>query len=235
MENNNDKSKTEKFNPEQARKKPEIERSAEDIYSEARQTPEYSFDKYEKADKGNRRLVILTVALAVMLVFVCVLAFYIIKSTPPKEENPTESPQIEIEAEEEEEEEEILKEESYSFVFYPESITKNEDYLSVRADLFDTDMQKKETSSVKINQDTDILVNGERISSNSFIYIIESLAGEQIVFDGVLRTEEKVVIKLSYNGEIGGEETAEPEEIPTEPSTEEVPEEEVEPIIIDGI
>ena len=233
MENHNDKSRTEKFNPAQARKKPEVERNAQDKYSEARKTPEYSFDKYDKADKGNKRLVILTITLAILLVIVCALAIYVIKSSSPKENNPMNPPVIEVEEEKEEEEEEkeVLKEENYSFVFYPESIMQEEDYLSIRADLYDADMQKKSALKVKINSDTDILVNGERISLNSFVYIVESLAGEQIVFEGVLNTEEKQVVKLSYNGEIGSEEINEEQEEQEEP----LEQEGEDPIIIDGI
>ncbi len=148
--------------------------------------------------------------------FVCLVAVLIVNtlssnhSKNPKKEEVTPP----VKEEEQVEEEKAPKETKFNIVFYSESIIEKEDYVSILADLYDDDMKKKDNTKVKIDSDTDIIVNGERISLNSLIYIVQSLAGEQIVFDGVLNEKENVLVSLSYEGDIGPSNSGEVEEEP---------------------
>jgi len=219
MENNNDKSKTEKFTPMNKSNKPEINRSAGDAYSEARRTPEYDF--YDGDDGGNKKLVVVSVILAVMLVIVIALSIFIIGSTkkgsPENEQPPVETEEI---VEEDEEEEE--KTGKYNLVFYGESIIEKNDYVIIDADLFDEEMTKVSNRKIKISSETRIISGGESITKKSLIYLIENVVDEKIVFEGTIQEEDGLALRLSFEYE------AEPEpeeEIPEEPIEDEPAEE----------
>ena len=220
MENNNDKSKTEKFTPMNKSPKPEINRSAGDAYSEARRTPEYDFnDGDDGGDGGNKKLVVVSILLAILLVMVIALSIFIIGSTkkgsPENEQPPVETEEI---VEEEEEEEE--KTGKYNIVFYGESIIEKNDYVIIDADLFDEEMTKVSNRKIKISSETRIISGGESITKKSLIYLIENVVDEKIVFEGTIQEEDGLALRLSFEYE------AEPEEeIPEEPIVDEPAEE----------
>lgn len=223
MENNNDKSKTEKFTPMNKSPKQEINRSAGDAYSEAR-TPQYDFRDDEEEGGANNKLVIMSVILAVLLVIAVVVSIVLISATK-KEKPEDENPPVNIEETLEEEKE---KEETkfYNIVFYGETVIQKNNYTLIDADLYDEEMNKVESRKIKISPETKIVSDGKIISENSLLYLIQNLAGEKIVFEGIVREEDSLAEKLTF--EYHAEEMPETnEEILEEPTEEEPPVEEI--------
>lgn len=220
MENNNDKSKTEKFTPVNKISKPEISRTAGDAYSEARRTPEYDFR--DEDDGGNKNLVVISVILAVLLV-VAVVASILIIGANKGEKPQNEEPPVKIEEPVEEEEEE-KKTGDYNIVFYGESIIEKNGYAIIDADLFDDVMTKVSTRKIKISPETRIISGGESITKKSLIYLIENVVDEKIVFEGTIQEEDGLALRLSFEYEA---EVAPEEETPEEPVVDEPIEEPV--------
>lgn len=236
MENHSDKSKTEKFTPVNKTPKQELNRSGNDAYSEAR-TPQYDFR--DDDDGGtNNKLVVISVILGVLLVIAIVLSIVLISAT--KRETPQEEiPPVEIEEVLEEEEEEKEETKAYNIVFYGETVIQKNNYTVIDADLYDEEMNRVKSRKIKISPETKIISDGKMMSESSLIYLIQNLAGEQIVFEGIIREEDGLAQKLTFeyqaeelpeiNEEIPEEPTEEPpvEEIPEDPSENQEPPAEV--------
>lgn len=213
MRDYNDKSETFEFKP-MREEKPQLNRRENDVYSSARRSVQH-----KKEDEGNNRtLVYVAIILAVLLIASLIAGIFILKSgkneenTPPVEEN------LIIGEDEEEEEPEENKEivVECSMIFYADSVIKKNGEYTVLADLYDKNFYKFDNRKLVITKDTLIKEDGKRLSMDALIYLVESMAGEGIVFEGEIRDEDNVVLSISFDGSFR-------EEIEEEPQT---PEEE---------
>lgn len=208
MKDNDEKSKTLKFTPAASSQKENLNRDGKDIYSTARKTPTYSFDDEEEDDRGSdKKLVYTSIILAVVLVAVIIAGIFIIKGTGTKK--PEEDIKIDVteqeealkqDAEEEKEVKEEVKINSYSLVFYGDSIINKGDYYTILADFYDASMKKVDNRKVIVNSETVIRENGKRITPEGLVYVVEGLAGEGIVFDCEVRESDNFAVKISYEG-----------------------------------
>ena len=201
-----DKTETFKFRPVKEQK-PQVNRRENDEYSAARRSNAYRNEE----EKGSRALVYVAVILSVLLVGVIVAGIFILK--PQKEDNiniPEEENVVIVDDEEEKEEEKNLTL-SCSIVFYSDSVIKRAGIYTVLADLYDKDFYKFDNRKLIINDDTDIREDGKRLSADALIYLIESMAGEGIVFDGEIREDDSVVLSIDFDGSFR-EEIENPEE-----------------------
>lgn len=240
MEDNNDKSKTMKFNPEEALKKEELDRSDEDIYSRARKTPEYAFDyeeeEYEQpAEESNNKMKYAAVILAIALIIALTVGIVVInnggeKSKSEKEQIPYEEKEEEKISQDEEPEEEKEEAVLYSIVFYGDSVINKGSYYTILADIYDKNMNKTDSRKLLINSETDIYENGKRITAEAFFYTVETFAGEGIVFDCKIRESDGFAEEISFDGSFKEqlsptqEEAEEPQD--EEPTEDDAPEEE---------
>lgn len=224
MENNNDKSKTVQFNPIREEKK-QVNREESDIYSSARKN---DFYKNEKEDNKNRNLVYIAIVLSVLLVIAVIAGAIILSSGEKSDEKlPDEIGNEIVKTQENEEKEEEKKQEqekeviiSSDVVFYGDSIIKKGDFYTVLADLYDNSFKKTDNRKLVINSETDIRENGKRMTPEGLIYTIESMAGEQIIFECKIRESDNVLLSVSYEGnfreEVKEEEPEKEEETPKE-------------------
>lgn len=208
-----DKTETFEFRPVRD-EKPQIRRSENDEYSAARKN-----DNYEKREeKSSKGLVYVAIILAVLLIAAIVAGIFILKpekqEEPPVEENIT----VNLPEEEEEKEEEEVKNitVSCSMVFYSDSVIKKNGGYTVLADLYDSEFYKFDNRKLTINEDTDIRESGKRLSAEALIYLIESMGGEGIVFDGEIKEEDGTVLSISFDGGFREELEKEEEENPSE-------------------
>ena len=215
MENNNDKSKTVEFRPIKE-KKQQINRKEDDVYSNARKSKVYE----ETGETQNKSLIILAIVLAVLLIVAITAGVIILgRGNNNSEENIPAEDIVELQEElpEEEEEKELIFD--CQVVFYGDSVIKKENGYTILADLYDSEFKKIDNRKLVINSETQIRENGKRLSAEGLIYAVESMAGEGIVFDGKIRENDNVVLKLSYEGSFREEAEEEP------PTAEETPEE----------
>lgn len=229
MENNNDKSKTVEFRPIKE-KKQQVNRRENDVYSNARKSKVYE----EAEETQNKSLIILAIVLAVLLIVAIIAGVIILGrgNNGSEEKLPTEDIiDIEEEIPEEEKEKEVITE--CQIVFYGDSVIKKENGYTILADLYDGEFKKIDNRKLVISDETQIRENGKRLSAEGLIYAVESMAGEEIVFDGKIRESDNVVLKLSYEGSFREEAEEEPpveEENPeNNPPQEELSEEEKPP------
>lgn len=216
MENNNDKSKTVEFRPIKENKQ-QVNRKENDVYSSARKA-----GVYEEKDEGQSRgLIYIAIVLAVLLIVAIAAGVIILSAGNQRGEelNPDMPDNIVAEQEEiPEEEKEVIT--SCQIVFYGDSVIKKEDGYTILADLYDSSFNKIDNRKLVINDETNIRENGKRLSAEGLIYAVESMAGEGIVFEGKIRENDNVVLKLSYEGSF--REEAEEEIPPEEENPEEV-------------
>lgn len=229
MKDYNDKSETFEFKPVRE-EKPQINRRENDVYSSARKSVEY--DKNEEGT--NRTLVYVAIVLAVLLIVAIVAGIFILKSGNNAENQIPEQENIIVSEKEEEEnlpeeEKEIIVE--CSMIFYADSVIKKNGEYTVLADLYDKDFYKFDNRKLIITNDTLIKEDGKRLSMDALMYLVESMAGEGIVFQGEIREEDNVVLSISFDGSFRQEmeeKPQEPEEEPIlpgeDPGTEEEPE-----------
>lgn len=229
MEEYNDKSKTMEFTPVH-KEKPQIERTENNIYSQARR----SNVKYEKKQDRSTRVLAYTALILSILVIVAVVTTVIVLNMERFKNTPNLSPEDEVITENVagEEEEENLPEEIrinlYSVVFYGDSVVETADGYSILADLYDGTMTQKENRKLFITRETDIRQSGQRLSAQALIYAIDRMAGEGVVFDVNVRENDNVAVAISYEGSLE-EEVPPEEENAGEGETEAVPEEEEAP------
>lgn len=224
MSNYDDKSKTCEFDVIKE-EKPQVRRQENDAYSSARQNREY-----ESGDSGNKGLVYITVILAILLVVAIVAAVFILN---PGNKDNDEIPENEIintieDTEDEEMQEEENTEEnitvSCSMIFYSDSIIKKNGEYSILADLYDKDFYKFDNRKLFITDETDIREDGKRLSADALVYLIESMAGDGIVFDGEIREKDNTVVSIKFDGSFREELEGSPEQ-EEEGDGEETPEE----------
>lgn len=222
MSDYNDKTQTFKFNPVKD-EKPQINRSEDDEYSVARKNTSYG----KAEERGSSTLVYVAIILAILLIAAVVAGIFILnKDNNSKQNMPEQNIAAPIP---EEEEEQPQKEEnitiSCSMVFYSDSVIKKNGGYTILADLYDKDFYKFDNRKLTINDDTDIREEGKRLSADALIYLVESMGGEGIVFDGEIKEEDGTVISISFDGSFR-EEIENPEEEQAPPEGEENPPEE---------
>ena len=211
----NDKEDTFVFQPEQREKKPQLDRSGYDEYSNARRGV-----SYETEDTSSKKLLYIAIALAVLLIIAVVAGIFILNAGKEPNNN---IPENEIEGvlpEEEEEEEAPEITLVCSMVFDSSSVFKRDEGYTVLADLYDKDFYKFDNRKLIINDDTDIREKGKRVSADALVYLIENMAGDAIIFDGEIRESDNTLISISFDSSEWEEETPPEEEAPEEPSEE---------------
>ena len=219
MNENNDKSQTLEFKPVREEKE-RVDRSSEDVYSSKRRN-----ESYKQEPKGSdKKLVIIAIVLSVLLIIAIIAGAIIISSENKKVEN---DPPVAVLEEEEIPEEEPEPEKDiilvYNIVFYGESVMEKDGQYTIFADLLNNAFEKEDNRKLIINDETDIRENGKRISKDGLVYLIESMVGEQIVFEGEIRDKDNVLLSVSFDGSFR-EELNQQEE--TEEENEETPKEE---------
>lgn len=208
-----DKGDTFRFRP--GEEKPQINRSENDEYSNARKNREY-----EEEEKSSNILPYIAIVLAILLIIAVVAGIFILKQGKVPQNNVPENEEvIKIPEEEEEKEEEEEPEITLvcSMVFDSSRIYKNGEEYAVLADLYDKDFYSFDSRKLIINEETDIRESGKRISKDALIYIIRNTAGDAIVFDGEIRESDNTVLSISFDSSVleePEEETPEGEENP---------------------
>lgn len=221
MEEFNDKSKTIEFTPLH-KEKQQIERTENNIYSQARRN---NAKHSPKQDKSTKVLVYTSLILAILVIIAVVTTVAILNmerfknnaELPAEDEIITEN---EVGGKEEEEPAPEAKINLYNVVFYGDSVTETADGYSILADLYDETFSHKENRKVFITKETDIRQDGQRLSAQALIYAIDRMAGEGVVFDVKLRESDNVALSISYEGSLeeedaltGEENTADEEEL----------------------
>lgn len=226
MSDFNDKTQTFKFRPVRE-DKPQVNRSEDDEYSAARKNHEN-----EKREEGSgNALTYVAIILAVLLIAAIIAGIFILRpKDEPEQKLPEDNIAVTLPEEEEETEEKKDITVSCSMVFYSDSVIKKDGGYTILADLYDTDFYKFDNRKLIINDDTDIREDGKRLSADALIYLIESMAGEGIVFDGEIKEEDGTVLSITFDGsfreemEQPGEETEGEGEEETPSVGEEIPE-----------
>lgn len=210
----NDKEDTFVFQPEEREKKPQLDRSGYDEYSNARRGV-----SYETEDTSSKKLLYIAIALAVLLIIAVVAGIFILNAGKEPNNNIPENEIVGVIPEDEEEEEEEAPEITLvcSMVFDSTSVFKRDEGYTVLADLYDKDFYKFDNRKLIINKDTDIREKGKRVSAEALIYLIENMAGDAIVFDGEIRESDNTLISISFDSSEWEEETPPEEENPEEP------------------
>lgn len=214
MSDYNDKTQTFKFSPVKD-EKPQINRSENDEYSAARKNTGYE----RREERSSNTLVYVAIILAVLLIAAVVAGIFILKPSDDPSQNLPEEGITEILPSKEEEEEPSEKKDitvSCSMVFYSDSVIKKNGGYTVLADLYDKDFYKFDNRKLIINNDTDIREDGKRLSADALIYLVESMGGEGIVFDGEIKEEDGTVLSITFDGSFREEIENPPEENPDE-------------------
>ena len=233
MNENNDKSQTLEFKTVKE-EKVRLDRSSEDVYSSRRRNDSYR----EETKRSDKKLVIVAVILSVLLIIAIISGAIIISSGNKKaEENlPAVKPEEIMPEEEAEPEKDIVL--VYNIVFYGESVIEKDGQYTIFADLLNNSFEKEDNRKLIINDETDIRENGKRISSEGLVYLIESMVGEQIVFEGEIRDKDNVLLSVSFDGsfreELKGEEEQEEENSPETPEEEQTEENQLPPETVEN-
>ena len=204
-----DNGDTFRFRP--GEEKPQINRSENDEYSNARRNK-----AYEEEEKSSNILPYIAIVLAVLLIIAVVAGIFILKQGKEPQNNiPEDEEVIKIPEDEEEEEEEPEITLVCSMVFDSSRIYKNGDGYAILADLYDKDFYSFDSRKLIINEETDIRESGKRISKDALIYIIRNTAGDAIVFDGEIRESDNTILSISFDSSV----LEEPEEETPEEDT----------------
>lgn len=186
----------------------------------------------EPEEKGSKALIYTLVIISILLVL-AISAVILLLSSDREKKDETQSMGGEIiseekEPSEEKEEEKEVKIISCSIVFYGESAVESDEGYVITARVTDNNTQRQKKRHLLINDDTEIRINGKRVAIDSFIYLLEEKAEENLVFDAKVEDENEYITYISFDGDLSEKEV---EEIPTEETGEESEEEE----IIEGI
>ena len=191
-------------------------------------------NKEEPEEKGSKALIYTLVILSILLV-IAIGAVLLLLSSDKNEKGETQNIGGDIilekkEPSEEKEEEKEVKIISCSVVFYGESAVESDEGYVITAKLTDNDTQRQKKKHLLIDDDTEIRINGKRVETDSFIYLLEEKNEEKLAFDARVDDEKEYITYISYDGDLSENEEAE-EEPPAEETGEESDEEE----IIEGI
>ena len=192
-------------------------------------------NKEEPEEKGNKALIYTLVILSILLV-IAIGAVLLLLSSDKNEKRETQTLGGEIileekePSQEKEEEEKEVKIISCSVVFYGESAVESDEGYVITVKMTDNDTQRQKKKHLLIDDDTEIRINGKRVETDSFIYLLEEKNEEKLAFDAKVDDEKEYITYISYDGDLSENEKAE-EESPAEETGEESEEEE----IIEGI
>ena len=224
MNDFNDKNDTFIFKPEEE-VKPHIDRTESDKYSSARRGV-YNKKEEEKISP----LIYVAAGLAAVLVVAIIIGLIVLNSDGNKNNaNKPQEQQEELKGgetisgeDEEEEDDEIETITYYGLVFNSDRIfmLESEEGYAISADLYDNSDKKVETRRVRITEETEIRDNGQRISMDAFISVIENQGGDKNVFGSEIREEDSVVTYIAYDSRSFEEDIPEGPEVPTEEPTE---------------
>lgn len=186
----------------------------------------------EPEEKGSKALIYTLVIISILLVL-AISAVILLLSSDREKKDETQSMGGEIISEEKEPSEEKAEEKevkiiSCNIVFYGESAVESDEGYVITARVTDNNTQRQKKRHLLINDDTEIRINGKRVAIDSFIYLLEEKAEENLVFDAKVEDENEYITYISFDGDLSEKEE---EEIPTEETGEESEEEE----IIEGI
>lgn len=233
--NDNNKNDTFIFKPEED-VKPHINRTANDTYSSARRGTHK-----KKEEEKISPLAYVAIGLAVVICITIIIGVLVLKSggnqdTTDKPKEPSTVISGEEENPEDETEEEITETVNfYELMFNEEKIflLESGDGYAISADLYDNSGKSVDTRRVRITKETEIRDNGQRISVDAFISVVENQGGDKIFFGSEIREEDDVVMYIAYDSRTFEEdipnEINPPEEtedeiiIPETPETPEIP------------
>ncbi len=229
----NDKDNTFIFEPEE-NIKPHIDRTEGDKYSSERR------GVYKKEEEKISPLAYVAVGLAAVLIITIIIGIIVLNSEGNKGEfntpqNGTEDlTGVDITNDDEPEEEKPETVTYYGLIFNDDRIflLESGDGYAISADLYDNNGKKVETRRVRVTEETEIRDNGQRISLDAFISVIENQGGDKNLFGSEIREDDSVVIYIAYDSRTFEEEIPEAPEIPTvepEDSTTVTPDDPIQP------
>lgn len=122
-------------------------------------------------------------------------------------------------AEEEIEEEVVVKPDvvSYKIAFQSGTVEKEGGKYTVRVNLYDSSMNKTDSRRLIIDENTEIREEKEKMSLNSFVYILKSLGSESFVCDARVDEKNGVIVSVSYSKKDVEEKKEEEENTSEEP------------------